>query len=145
MSRRLSLTPEQEDKLWRLHLQKVPLVLAAQEVGCHRQTAARAIQRIKTTLAEAQRVDFELARSQHLAELDGVKREAWASKAQCQPGSNAAVGYLGIVLDAIKQQSSLLGLDEITITHRAVALTRIQTILDAPIPLTLPGNVVDHD
>jgi predicted DNA-binding protein (UPF0251 family) len=122
MPRRISLTPDQEETLWRLHLQKVPMNQAAQLIGCHRQTAARAIDRRKRSLAQAHQEDFEAARALLLAELDLVKRDAWMSKAGCQPGSNAAVGYLGIVLDATKQQASMLGLEAASWINELVRL-----------------------
>jgi hypothetical protein len=135
-----TISHEQEDQMYALWLRRVPHHAIAQAVGVNRNTVTATIKRMTASLAKGRRDDLELSRAEALAVYDAVQREAWLSKAKVLPNSNASVGYLGCIIEARKQQDRLLGLEQITITHRDVHLARIEAIMSAPVPLYLPGS-----
>jgi DNA-binding CsgD family transcriptional regulator len=139
MSRALALKPDQEDDIWRLWLQRVPQAEIGRRIGCSRKTVSAAVQRVQKRLAAERTRDLEEARAEALAEYDTVKGECWERLAGCKPTSTAAVGYLGAILDARRQQDRLLNLEHLTVNVRAVALGKIEALLEEGIPLILPG------
>ena len=134
------LTDEDESQIWELHVRRVPNTAIARQVSCNRKTVAAVIKRISAGLAEARQADYEAVREQALATYDAVQRTAWMRLQNCDPTSTVSVGYLGTIVDARRQQDRLLGLEHLTVNQRGVHLARIEAILDAPVPIALPGS-----
>ena len=140
MSRALALTPTQQDDIWRLWLRRVPQAEIARRIGCSRTTVSNTVVRIRSQLNERRLVELEDLRTDALAEYDTIKEEAWHRLEACKPTSPVAVGYLSTILTARQAQDRILGLEgPLTIEHRGVLLARLDAVLDAPVPLVLPG------
>jgi hypothetical protein len=110
MSRAHALTPQQEDAIWAAYLRKVPRQQIAQEVGTSPTTVSAVVQRVKQRLNDRRTADLEALRTDALAEYDQLQREAWDRLQQCSPTSTLSVGYLGVILDARRQEDRILGL-----------------------------------
>ena len=135
-----ALTPDQQEKAWELWLRRFPQTAIARQMGVNRNTVGRTIKRIQRELTNERQAELEQVRTLALAEYDVIKREAWQSRQKCAPSSTASVGYLSTIIEARKQQDRLLGLEEVTVTHRGLVLARLETVLGEGVPILLPGE-----
>jgi DNA-binding CsgD family transcriptional regulator len=139
VSSRRALTGRQEQEAYELWLRRVPVTRIAERMNCHRNTVSATIRRVLEEEAEGRQAELERARNESIAVYQGVQQEAWRRLQGCQPTSNAAVGYLGIIADAQKQQDRLLGLEQLTLNVRGAHLAHVDALLDSTVPILLPG------
>jgi neutral trehalase len=95
---------------------------------------------VRRELNQERLKDLEDLRTEAIAEYDAIKQECWKRLKRCPAKSNAAVGYIGSIVEARKQQDRLLGLEQVTIDHRIGVLAKIDAMLDVPVPFVLPGG-----
>jgi hypothetical protein len=139
------VTAQVEQRIWELHLQRQPVMDIASALNLHRNTVGKIIKKITSELSAHQHERLEVARQEAIASLDWLLRDAWTSAGKCSVDSPTRVGYLRIVLEALRHQQRLMGLELVTINHRLAALDRIDTILAEPIPIMLPGGDGNED
>jgi len=143
MSRRDALNDDQRDEIWRLHVKRVSQREIADRIGCNRNTVSAVVCRITAHLAEGRRTELEAARNEALAVYNEIQREIWKRLEQCPATSSLAVGYLSVIVEARRRQDRLLGLEKLTVNHTQVYLTRIDALMNQPIPLPLIEEIPD--
>lgn len=143
MSRRDALNDDQRDEIWRLHVKRVSQREIADRIGCNRNTVSAVVRRTTEQLAEGRRTEMEVARNEALAVYDEIQREIWKRLEQCPATSSLAVGYLSVIVEARRRQDRLLGLEKLTVNHTQVYLTRIDALMNQPIPLPLIEEISD--
>jgi len=138
MSRRDALNDDQREEIWRLHVKRVSQREIADRIGCNRNTVSAVVRRITEQLAEGRRTEMEAARNEALAVYDEIQREIWKRLEQCP-----ATSSLSVIVEARRRQDRLLGLEKLTVNHTQVYLTRIEALMNQPIPLPLIEEITD--
>jgi hypothetical protein len=139
MPARRALSPQEEELVWQLWARRVPQTGIARQFNVSRKVVSSAVGRVQRELAEGRHADLEAARDEALGVYDLVQQAGWARMAKCAPNSTASVGYLSAIIEARRQQDRLLGLEKITVDHRAQALAKVEHLLDTAVPIALPG------
>jgi hypothetical protein len=126
------------------HIQRRPLGQIAQDVGVHRNTVSKLITRITKELNTRRMESLEDLRQHALSTYDAIQKEAWERLQSCSGNSNSAVGFLGIISQARRQQDRLLGLEQVTINHTETYLKELRLLMDQPVPIAVLPSSIDE-
>jgi DNA-binding CsgD family transcriptional regulator len=142
MPRRTGITHAQEEAIYRLHLQHVPIQAIASQEGLHRNTVSAALNRITGALNDRHIESLEGERQRSLDIYRTIESECWARLRVADPDSTVSVGYLNILSQVRRQQDRLLGLERITVDHQGLYLQQVHALMSQPVQLVIAEN---HD
>lgn len=121
------VTEEQAEQIVRLAIQQVSQAEIAREVGVHRQTVKRVLDRTRTTLAVTENTEQD--RAEAVAVLREVQRTAWEDAKKARESGRSTSSLLAEVRLCQQQINGLLGLAALEAEDPVLILARFKAVV----------------